>query len=363
MAEWAGVTASTIAEYVRNETQAVLRNRILLAMLESKGLITYNHEGTEMDWPVRYREASAFGFDAGDTITFSRQNRHKRATLPWRGYAMGESMDEKTRLMNRGQAALVKLYSNMAKMMMSDMRSAFSGQLFIDGNAAGNGKLFHGFESFLGNTGLVDAANSKAGAPSSTYAGLSTALGNYQGSWSDTTVWPDGNGDANYDFWSPLIVDYQHAAWPQSTKTWDYTCEDALAYGIFHAQKNKDADATLDIVLLAKDLYLRFKNKLRLKENIQVTPREGSSGAYKLGFTNMQNFDGVDVTSDHDVPAGVGYGLCTNMIEICMLSDSIFETGGPVFNEETQAWRNWIAFYGNMRYKSVRNFVKWKAIS
>ena len=85
-AEWVGSIATTIFDYIKKETVAVLRKRKLLAMLNDRGLITFNNSGLGVVWPVRYLQAALKGFDDSDTLTFDRINRHVQAFLNWRGY-------------------------------------------------------------------------------------------------------------------------------------------------------------------------------------------------------------------------------------------------------------------------------------
>ena len=363
MADWARVVNTTTRKFIKGETVEVLRQRILLAILNDRGRITFNNHGTEMQWQVRYRQAPLQGFDDADTITFSRQRRWKNGVLPVRGYLIPDSMTKREKLLNDGVEALVKVYSSIAENLMEDLEEQFGDQLYIDGNATGNQKLFHGIESFLGYSGLVAGGNAYVGAPDSTYAGLSTALGNYSGAWSDPTVWPTGNGTADYDFWSPTIVDFTNANWPQSTKTWPNTCLDALRFMILHSQKNKAKRGKLDLVTLDRELYRQFVSRLQLEERLQISPNEGSSGAWKLGFTNMQNFDGTDITWEFGSPAGVGYGWAMDNVELMSWQPELFVAEGPILDPASQSWRWWVDCYGNLKFKSIRNFGKLVAIS
>lgn len=361
MSDWARVVNTTTREFMKGATVEVLRQRILLSILESRGRISFNHSGTQMQWQVRYRQAPMTGFDDADTITFSRINRWKTATLPWRGYIMADSMTKREKLINKGTEALVNVYSEIASNMMEDIEEQFGDQLYVNGDAAGNGKLFHGVESFLGAGSLLAA--SPVATPNTSYAGLNEALGAYGGSWSDSTKWPSGAGDAHYDFWSPTIVDYTNSYWGFTSNIWENTCIDALRFGIMHSQKNKSKRGKLDLILLDRELYRQFVGKYQLEERIHITPNEGSSGAYKMGFTNMQNFDGVDVTWEYGTPVDVGYGFSMDNLEIRSLQPELFVNEGPVFDPASLSWRFSIDCLGNLMAKSIRNFCKWKAIS
>lgn len=358
MAEWARIANTTIKKYIKGETLAILRNRKILALLESKGRISYNNSGNEVQWQVRYRQAAMQGFDDSDTLSFSRQNRWKTATLPWRGYAATDSITKRETLINKGPEALINVYANTAKMLMSDVDEQFGDEIYIDGNATGNSKRLHGLESFLSVSGV---ASTLIGVNNDTYAGLSTALGNYGGAWSGT--WPSGTGDAQYDFWTPLVVDYTDGDWAATTKTWPNTCLEALRYGIIKGKKNKSKKGMLDLIDLNDDLYRQFLDKLQTEEQLNVQRGGDASGLYKLGFTDVTNFDGVDVTFEYGIPTTIGYGLCTDCMELMSLQGELFVPEGPDFDIAGQSWRFSIDFLGNLKFEAIRNFVKWDNIT
>jgi hypothetical protein len=123
---------------------------------------------------------------------------------------------------------------------MDDIDDQFGDELYIDGNASGNGKRIHGIESFVRH--LRGATNGYVGPAQRHLRRPPTDLGNYGGTGATlgpTSSGPPGTGDAHYDFWSPLIVDYTDTAWFAATKTWPNTCKEALRYGIIKSKKNK----------------------------------------------------------------------------------------------------------------------------
>lgn len=349
--DWARIANTTIADYIREEEVNILRNRKLLAMLKDRGRISFNHEGDYMDWKVRYRRAPMTGFADMDTLTFARQNRHKTAQLDWRGYSATDSVSKFEKLKNKGTAAIIKIVSQTMQLLMEDVEDKFDDELFIDGNASGNTKRIHGLESFFG----VSGANASApiGTPSDTYAGLTTGLGDYGGSWSGS--WPTGTGDEHYDFWTPLVVDYESAVatasggWAASTKTWPNTCREALRFGILYQRKNKSRRGMLDLIMLESQLYRNFLDKLDANERTIVKRGDGKNGLYALGFGDVVNFDGVDVTSEYGIPATVGYGLCMDAMEIRSLQSQLFVPDEIDFDIASQSDRYAIIFAGNMR--------------
>lgn len=361
MAEWAGVVASTTTEYLKVKTVETMRKRRLMAMLDERGRVSTGHSGKDFQWEVEYKQPPIQGYDDMDTTSFARTNYLKNAVLPWRGYRVPDMMSGKERLMNSGPPALVKRYAELLPRLMKTMEQNLGEHLYIDGNLAANSKFWHGLESFFGNSGAYSGGF--IAAPSDTYAGLSTVLGNYGGSWSATT-WPEGTGDPHYDFWSPLIVDYTDTAWTAATKTWPNTCLEALRYGILNVQKNMNTkDTQLDVVMLANGLYRPFLDKLQLEENLHISPSDGSSGLWKLGFRNVQNFDGVDITWEYGIPAAVGYGLPMDQVELMVLGGELFVSKGPDYNIADDSYRFAVQTYSNLKFQSTRHFVKWMSVT
>lgn len=363
MSEWARIVNTTIHQYVRDVEVNVLRNRKLLAMLKERGRITFNHAGDLMDWKVRFKRAPMQGFIDSDTLTFSRRDRWKTAQLGWRGYAATDSMTKMERLQNKNVEAIVKVYSEIASHLMEDMEDQFGDEFYIDGNAAGNSKRIHGIESFMGNSGA--AVNGFIGTPSDTYSVLTTGLGDYGGAWSTSggvTTWPTGTGDAHYDFWSPLIVDYTDTAWSASTKTWPNTCIEAMRYGIVKGKKNKSKRGMLDLILLNDELYRQFEQANEGKERLVIKRGDKKGSLYSLGFEDVINFDGVDVSYEYGVPSNVGYGWCMDAMELCSLQGQLFVPEGPDFDIAAQSWRFSIDFFGNLKF-NPRCFVSWKSVT
>lgn len=367
MAEWLGLAHTTISKFFRGETDAVVRKNKFLAILNDRGLITTGASGTDMDWKIRYLRNALRGFDDSITLDFSRINRHQTATLPWRGYSMAESVTDRESEMNKGAEAIVKVMSSKAKWMMDDAKDGLAGEMYVDGNASGNSNRFHGAESFGASTGTQTGA--PVGIPDDNYASLNTDLADKGGSWSDTNAWPLGEGSSNFDYHSPIIVDYTSAlstanhGWTPSTKTWAFTCEEALAFGLLHGRRNDDKDKLIDIVFLDRNMYLQLVNLMRTKERLNISPSEGSSGLWKLGFRDLTNFDGTDITWEFRTPVNKGYGFAMNEIDLMSLKSELVNAKGPVFDEASQSYRFWLIILANLRWQCIRNVVFWKALS
>lgn len=376
MADPLRLANTTINQYIRDVEVNVLRNRKLLALMKQFGRITFNHSGLLMDWKIRYKRAPIQGFADGDTLTFPKRERHKTAQLDWRGYAATDSMNKLEKLKNKNAEAIVKTWSEAATLLMEDMEENFGDELYIDGNASGNSKRMHGVESFFGVSGA--GTKQPIGVPDDSYAGLNTLLGSYGGAWSSTGAtahaagdWPTGQGQVEWDFWTPLVVDYTSAitthsangtlGWTASTKTWANTCREALRYGIIRGQKNKNKKGGLDLITLEGELWRQFLDKLEGNERLTVERGDGM-GLWSLGFKDVVNYDGVDVTWEYGVPNGRGYGWSMQNLELRSLQGQLFGAEGPDYDISTQSTRLSIDFFGNMRF-NPRAQTKWQNIS
>src|SRR5215471_7594070 len=273
-AEWARIASTTIHEYVREVEDNIMRNRKLLALMRSKGRITFGHAGDVLDWKIRYKRAPMRVFRESETLTFSRINRWKTAQLDWRGYASTDAITKLERLKNKNVEAIVKIYSQMTESLMDDIQENFHDELYVDGNLAANAGRIHGFESWFGTSGLQPQGF--VGINADSYAGLNTALANYGGTWTtvtNQTTWPRGSGDPEYDFWTPLVVSYTNGSWTATTKTWPNTCSEALRFTINHMMKNKSAKGMLNLILLERELYRQFEDNQATNHPPATTPR------------------------------------------------------------------------------------------
>jgi hypothetical protein len=378
MADWARLANTTINDYIRQEEIEIMRNRKILALLQDRGRVTFNHEGLLMDWKVRYRRAPMMGFIDGDTLTFARQNRNKTAQIPWAGYSATDQITNFEKEKNKGTAAIIKLWTEIPKALVDDVTDQFGDECYINSAATGNAKRMSGIETFLGNSGA--GTKQPIGLANSTYAGLVCTLGNYGGSWSatGTTVqspsgdWPTGTGDAVFDFWTPLIVDHTSAVatnsaagtvgWQASTKTWANTCLEATRYGILNSQKNKSKRGMLDLITQEAELFRLFKDKAQAEEQIHVIPGD-ANGLRKLGFNDVINFDGVDITTEYGIPRYTAYGWNIDSVELCSLLDVLIKARGPDYDIAADAHRFAVFMMGNFKFDQIRTFVKWINVS
>lgn len=358
MAEWTRVVNTTITEHSREVEDNTMRDHKFLAKLKAKGRITYGHSGKDMDWRVKMAQASLSGLDDADTLSFQRVTRYKVATLPWRGYSMQDAMTEKEYLMNSGTPAIIKYYAEMGQNLLDDAQEQIHDEFFIDGNGTGNSKRFHGIESFLASAG-GEAAGTLYATPSDTFAGLTTGPGDYGGSWTGT--WPVGTSRTpEYDYWSPKLLNWSSTAWGTSSAAFDDNCNIVLRRAATHTNASKGKKGQVDTVLMDRNLFAQFKDKQETKEQLQVMRGESSDGLVALGFRDVINFDGMDVSQEFAIPANTVYGLNFNCVELRMLGEGakqLFRVKGPTYDIQSLSWLLAIICFGNMTW-NPRGFFK-----
>jgi len=362
MAITARELATTITAYVHDETVATMRNRKLLAILNDRGQITFGHGGKNFQWQVQYRQHDLAAYSDGMPLNFSPQNLWVDALLDWRGYTMTDSIGMKEKLENKGDEALVEVIGGMTKRMTTNARQRLGEELYVDGYATGNNTRYHGLESFL--HGVAAGAGSKIATNTGSYAGQSNVLQSKGGAWTPNIgAWPTGKGDSQVDFWTPLLVDYSNTGFSGLTQ-FRQNCLECLPYGLTKAKKNQEKDGAIDLIMLTDDMYLDFRNAQEDKTRL-VIERGGSSGLYKLGFPDVLNLDGIDVTYEYGVPIdsstslGFGYGLAMGVIELKSLQDELIHPVVPFFDINTLADKFALTIFGNLEFEQLRGFVKW----
>jgi hypothetical protein len=361
-APWSRIVNSTIKKYIREREINILRNRKLSALLKKKGRISFNWSGTAMDWKIKYKRVPLTPFADGDLLDFARKDRNKTATLDWRGYSVTDSMTKGEFLQNRNTEAIVKLYSNIATDLTDDCEELFGEEFYVDGTTAANVKRMHGLESFAGGT-LVTSAGNGAVLPVRTYAGLSTVPGTYGGTWSSGSLpgWPNGKGDTQYDFWSPIIVDYGDTLF-SATNTWLANCVEALSFGIVKSKKSKAAKGMLDVIFVTDEMFRQYMSVYRTKERIIIERQANNSPLIAAGFSDVINQDGVDITWEYGIPSGSGYGFNIDMMELRSQQAQVFVPEGPDFDIASKSWRFSVDFYGNTVF-NPKFFVKFTNVT
>lgn len=359
-APWSRLINTTIRDYIRDVEVNTLRNRKLTALLKKKGRISFNHSGIAADWKVKYKRYKNVPYADGDTMEFSRKDRYKTAVLDWRGYNSTDSMTKGEFLSNKSTEAIIKTYDEIARDLMEDMEEDFSEAFYVNGNDPANAKRMHGIESFMSATSV---AGNGAGNPTGSFGGLSCALGAYGGSWSPGTfpAWPNGRGDTAWDFWAPLVVDYTNSLFG-TTATWEANCVEAISFGIIKGKKSKSQSGQLDVIFVDDEMFRTYMSVYRQKERILVERAADKSPLIALGFSDVINQDGTDVTWEYGILPNTGYGFNCDQMEVKSQQAQLFVPEGPDLDIASKSWRFSLDFYGNTTW-NPKFFTKFAALT
>ena len=365
--DWARAIGTTIVNYLREEELATFRKFKVFAALEASGNVVMNQAGLGLNWQVRYRNQPVTGNNGETPRVFARQNLWVDANLPYRGYQVTDSIYKREMLENRGQQALIDVAGKMASRLQESMEQHLSKEVWCDGDEAGNELRFHGIESMMatdGTVGIDDGVKRAANAadmfgwPADNYAGINTGLGAVAGSQLEG-VWPNGVADPEYDFYSPIVVNYTSTAFQAATgktsSTWSDNCVVATREGIHQAKRNDTRESQIDMVILDRRLYIDYMNTLDSKERAIVTR---TNGLKSYGFNDVFEQDGVEISTEYAVPDNTGYGLSIANMELRCMEGSLMTAEGPFYNEDTQAYRYVVSVLANLKFKSPRNFFK-----
>ena len=359
MPEWIGVINTTAPKFLKGAADATIRERLLLAMMKKRGRFTMNASSQTLTWDVEFAQPPVEAFADAGTLNFSRHDLYRQATLDWRGYKATDMMTRKEYGMNDGDVAIVKRYDRIFPNLNKALTDTFGAELYIDGEAAANVNRLHGTASWRGGGGTTVVADI-AGEPDQTsYAGRDTRVAR-QGTWSSdlgtspnaqiATDWPDGNGDAEYDYFSPRLLNWSSTTWT-GTNTFVSTAERCIRKAIQWMTIGGGKSSRPDLMMLAPNLYFDFQNLVSADRRILTPYKEGE----ELGFPTLQ-FEGVGLAQEFDIPADDFYGFNFDQMEMLSLFDTLFHHQGPDYDPRSDAWLFHVGFFGNMKWVSPKYF-------
>lgn len=364
----ARLSVATLNDHIKKLTEPVFRKHLLLARLRERGGIIGGCTGKAFDWRVVFRRREPTRGGDMTTMTFPRVNRYRTAELPWRRLQYGEAISDFEKKANAGPEALIKLVAELTKRATDDFNEFFHTELYQDGNSTTTLNTIHGLASML----TVSAAQTYGvfAAPLDTYAGLTTTLGNYGGSWTpgSSNSWPRGTGSVEYCFASPFVVDVSNTNHAAETKTWTYTwreCMRQLSTYMLNLQGN-----TPDLYMLTPESFRLARQSMDDKERLEVTQ---GSPSVKLGFKTL-SFEGVELATEYGVPETTtlsggtsktnhGYAITFDRWELRLLGqkqlleverDRDIETG-----TDRYAFNSWL----NSRFESPCYFGQFVAVT
>jgi hypothetical protein len=367
---WQRSLTTSLPKLLKDIEDATKRNHALMALMDQAGRISTGHGGEGLQWVVKYKDHATQAATGENARSFVAQSLFKTGNLDWRGYECVDSIKRRELEKNKGESAIVKVVDQFAERIKSSLMEGLASQWFVDGEHADNERFWHGLKTLAQSNGqtltldtnVARTANAadKVIAPYGSYGGINMGLGYYGGAQTAATSWPEATADKQYDFWSSLQVVTDSTAFSGSTA--GAKMEQAIRYGITHAQRNSSIDGQITNVMLDRNKYIELKDHNDGRQTIEVTNAPGS--LRELGFLNSYRFDGVEVSYENSVPVGYGFGINLACMELMGLTESLFDAeGGPQYDLATQSLNCVVSTLSNIKYKSPRNFVVWKPLS
>lgn len=370
MSEWIRITQTTIKKFKKGFENCVMRDRKLLKWYKADGTIDYNQGGDGFQWQVKKAQRQATRNNGTQVVTFAPVNTFVDATLDYQGLVMAEQQSKRERLKNRGNEALVNIWGTIVKDLFDDLSDRFSEELYIDSAATGNGAAMSGVDTMFSTpTQTVDVtqttttaartanAADPVGYPLATYAGISTVLGAAGGSWSGP--WPHvGKGDAVYDYFSGLMVNYTSSFF--GSTTWANNCVSAIRFANTYSNRNKASEGTVNNVLMHNDLFRQFKDKKDAVERAIVTDKKEREFGISEDYI-MQ--DGVRLETEFGLPNNTAYGFNRRQMRLRSMQDELFNADGPIEDLASRTHRLVVDFLGQLQFNSPRFFYRLTAIA
>ena len=369
--EWVGIVATIAPKYTKGAIDLTRRGQLWLPLMEKRGRVTFGHVGERLIWSAQYLNQPVTGYSDGQGITYQRHDIYKPMSLDWRGYNGTDLMTEVERLKYSDEVGIVNRYKTTIKTLTNSARKTLGMGIYVDGNAAGHENEFHGLPSFTG-AGTCAAADIVA-QPSDTYAGCSTAVGQY-GSWSTdlttatqnvgvgypnstiATDWPEGYGDVGYDFFSPILSNWSSPNWvDHTTTTWPTNCEAVLRRNVQWLSLNAGMERASLYCFMAGNLFTQFKDHMSTKMHILTPVKE----AEELGFPEVLNFEGMGLKAEYGTPAGQFNIFNFEQMELMVLGEEVKELIvpiGPTLDPRTGDYLFRVRVLGNMKYESPKFF-------
>ena len=357
MAEhWSGIVSAAAPEFVKGSLDKTLRKYLWMALLNERGLVRTGVDGSyEREYDVDWREPPVESFGYGGTATYEPRDYLKRAKMGWRGYLATDEMHVKeyTELMNSTHN-LVNRYNRIIPTLVSGMHNKFGREFYIDGSAAGNEDRFEGIETLCASGGTVAAADLIV-IPDDTYHDLDTDL-HQSGTWTSALTtkpnaafgydWPEGSGDAEFDFNSPLLVKTNGTGFGASA-TWAANCVTIIRRTAQWMRQKGGLEGDTLLLMLAGTMMTEFKASQDTYKRTMIPHKE----AEDLGFPDTLNFEGVGIQSEWGVPVDTGYLVAIDNTKLDFITNEMIETTGPdAMDKDAMSWKFNAYSFGNFTF-------------
>ena len=359
------VGKSTISQWMTMVTNALERHYPMLARLRKLNRIkrVTNEGGGEMRWVVKKLLHDLETASIGIAIPFSPLDNLLNATLPWREYIVKDAIYAQEMAENGGKAGLIKLFTRKADSMRDSAKERLAAEFYIDGNATGNSRRWHGIESMMSII-TQTATDIRATIPNDTYAGLSTAYTSFKAS---ATA-----GQPEYGAWSPVIISTNYTDGSGSAVSFASVGDDLIR--AMQRRGRYGGSDKMDLIVLSGPDWEALATILDDKERAVLKPGELESREYGFDLSQALKLNGSYIIYDDALPTTDansdtvrGYGYNTERMELRVLNsgmenatageDSLFEFW-DMFNINTRSQNLLLSHYGNLRYESPKFFGK-----
>jgi hypothetical protein len=360
------VARATAPTFIKGFADLTMRKRIWMALLRKYGRVLFNQGGHTTVWGVRVREATPHTIGANPTFDFNSINRNEQLSLDWRGYGHEGVLWVKDKLMN-GQAGASQLWNMLndrTETLAEEFARMFNREIYVDGEAAGNGERFHGRGTFLNYKAGV-TSDDRVALPDGSYAGLSIELGGLGGSCTNAISagekpntdlgadWPEGQATADFDATSPLILNISSDRWtPDGGTTWRDNNEAILSYtneiqSARGARESRTAGEAPILNLMTAKMKNEFEMGQRGRFQINLQMQE----MIDLGFPDTYRYEGAVIAADYECPHGEMHQLSPGTMEYAALTEDYWTFEGPTYLPGQMKWIWLLYTYGNFRFQ------------
>ncbi len=358
MAEhWSGIVSAAAPEFVKGSLDKTMRKRLWMSLLNARGLVSTGVDGSyESHYDVDYREPPVESFGYGGQANYEPRDYLKRAEKTWRGYLATDEMHVKeyTQLAHSSHN-LVNRYNRAVPKLIKGMQNKFGREIYTDGSASGNEDRFEGLETFMTTGGTTTAADLIA-TPDDTYHNLATDL-NQGGTWTSDLAtkpnaalgfdWPEGSGDSEFDYNSPILAKTDSSSWGSGDSDWATQCIVTTRRVAQWLRMSAGLDGDTILLMLAGQMMTEFKTALDERVRV-ITPHKE---AEDLGFPDVLNFEGVGVQSEWGVPVNTGYMVAIDNMKLDFITDEMIVTAGPdAMDKDAMSWKFNAYSFGNFTF-------------
>jgi len=360
MAEhWSGIVSAAAPEFVKGSLDKTLRKRLWMSMLNARGLVRTGVDGSyERHYDLDYKEPPIQSFGFGGQATYEARDYLKRAEMGWRGYLATDTMHIKEYTMLAHSAHnLVNRYNRIIPKLIKGMQNKFGGEIYIDGSAAGNTERFEGLETLFGTGGTVVAADLIA-VPDDTYHALDTDL-QQAGTWTSGLGtkpnaalgydWPEGSGDSEFDYNSPICAKTDSTSWGSGTANWATNCVVIVRRVAQWLRQKGGLEGDTLLLMLNGQMMTEWKAKYDSLIRIPVPYSEGTD----LGFPDVLNFEGVGIQSEYGVPVDTGYMVAIDNMKLDFITPEMIQTMGPdAIDKDAMSYKFNAFSFGNFTFSA-----------